>query len=185
MVSLSLCLAMLDSEEERVAFEAFYNKYERFVFSRANGIVQNQETAEDVAQEVFIYVAKNFYKFSSSHSKQILQYLRLCTEGRALNYLEKEIAPVESLDANPMLAEQAVDMLNSEKVVMSRENIARMHTILADLPEQYRQTMELRTQEFEPKEIAEMLNMPISTIYWQIKRSCKLIRERMLNECES
>lgn len=185
MLSLFLCVAMLDSQEEYSAFEVFYNKYERFVLSKAHAIVKNREDAEDVAQEVFIYAAKNFYKFSNSRPQQILQYLRLCTEGRALNYLQQERWPTESLDENPKGSEEAINTLNSETIIINQDTIERMHKVIAELPQKYRQTMELKALEFEPKEIAEMLNMPISTIYWHIKRSCKLIRERMLNECES
>lgn len=57
MFSLAPCLALLDSAEEQEAFLALYHRYNRLVLHQAKKIVGKEEWAEDVMQEVFIYIA--------------------------------------------------------------------------------------------------------------------------------
>lgn len=89
MLSLSACLAVLESEEEREAFAAFYERYRHLVFYRAKQLVQNETEAEDVAQEVFLYAADHFEKFRGRHHRESAKYLLLCTASRAADALER------------------------------------------------------------------------------------------------
>ena len=57
---LAIYLAALDSADNAEAFEAVYERYKRLVYHVACQIVHDPHLAEDVAQEVFLYIAKNF-----------------------------------------------------------------------------------------------------------------------------
>lgn len=180
MFSLSLCLAMLDSDEERVAFELFYDKYKRFVWQEARRIVKTKESVEDVSQEVFIYIAKNFQKVQAYDHRQILRYLELCARGRALNYIRDE--KDEWIECDADIVEKAVDTLDAEKVVMNQDAVLRMHQAISELPDRYRLPLELRMMDIPPAEIAKTLNLSPGTVYKQIERGCAMIRERMVRE---
>ena len=56
---LAIYLAALDSADNAEAFEAVYERYKRLVYHVACQIVHDPHLAEDVAQEVFLYIAKN------------------------------------------------------------------------------------------------------------------------------
>ena len=60
---LAIYLAALDSADNAEAFEAVYERYKRLVYHVACQIVHDPHLAEDVAQEVFLYIAKNFARF--------------------------------------------------------------------------------------------------------------------------
>ena len=180
MFSVSLCLAVLDTEEERVAFELFYDKYKRFVWQEAQKIVKTKEPTEDVSQEVFLYIAKNFQKMQRYDHRQILRYLELCTRGRALNYIRDN--KEEWIECDADVVEKAVDELDAEKVVLNQETVLQMHQVIAELADRYRLPLELRMMDIPPAEIAKTLNLSPTTVYKQIERGCTIIRERMVQE---
>ena len=59
---LSLYLAALDDQSNEEQFIDVYNTYKRLVYHTAYKIMGDSYLAEDVLQEVFLYVAKNFSK---------------------------------------------------------------------------------------------------------------------------
>ena len=59
---LSLYLAVLDDQSSEEQFIDVYNTYKRLVYHTAYKIMGDSYLAEDVLQEVFLYVAKNFSK---------------------------------------------------------------------------------------------------------------------------
>lgn len=177
MSCLALCLAMLDSNEDRVAFEALYRKYEHFVWNEVQKIVKRKEDIEDISQEVFFYIADNFEKVQERDHRQIMRYIGLCAKGRALNFLRD--TKNDWIETDEDMVEKAVDALDLEKVVLSWENIERMHQVIAELPDHYRLPVEARMMDMSPADIAKMLNLPRGTVYKQIERGCAIIRERM------
>ena len=89
LLLLAPCLALLETEEEAQSFSAFFERYHRLVLKKARDVVKTQEAAEDVGQEVFLYAAEHFEKFNGRKERDIVHYLRLCTQSRAINYLNK------------------------------------------------------------------------------------------------
>ena len=60
---LALYLSVLDDRNFEEDFTEVYNTYKRLVYHTAYKIMDDSYLAEDVLQEVFLYVAKNFLKF--------------------------------------------------------------------------------------------------------------------------
>ena len=59
---LAMYLAVLDDQSGEEQFVDVYNTYKRLVYHTAYKIMGDSYLAEDVLQEVFLYVAKNFSK---------------------------------------------------------------------------------------------------------------------------
>ena len=59
---LALYLSVLDDRNFEEDFTEVYNTYKRLVYHTAYKIMDDSYLAEDVLQEVFLYVAKNFSK---------------------------------------------------------------------------------------------------------------------------
>lgn len=57
---LSIYLNALEGKNDEESFIEVYNTYKRLVYYTAQKIVDDPYLAEDVLQEVFLYVAKNF-----------------------------------------------------------------------------------------------------------------------------
>ena len=101
---LAIYLAALDSADNAEAFEAVYERYKRLVYHVACQIVHDPHLAEDVAQEVFLYIAKNFARLHRQDPHKFAAYLVSCTRSRAFLLLaQRQDAPGEEepdLDRN-------------------------------------------------------------------------------------
>ena len=80
---LAIYLAALDSADNAEAFEAVYERYKWLVYHVACQIVHDPHLAEDVAQEVFLYIAKNFARLHRQDPHKFAAYLVSCTRSRA------------------------------------------------------------------------------------------------------
>lgn len=57
----SVYLNVLEDKSDEEQFIDAYNTYKRLVYHTAYKVTGNPHLAEDVLQEVFLYVAKNFF----------------------------------------------------------------------------------------------------------------------------
>ena len=76
---LSLYLAVLDDQSKEEQFIDVYNIYKRLVYHTAYKIMGDSYLAEDVLQEVFLYVAKNFSKIHRENCHELAAYLVSCS----------------------------------------------------------------------------------------------------------
>ena len=86
---LSLYLAVLDDQSKEEQFIDVYNTYKRLVYHTAYKIMGDSYLAEDVLQEVFLYVAKNFSKIHRENCHELAAYLVSCSRSRAYDMLRK------------------------------------------------------------------------------------------------
>jgi RNA polymerase sigma-70 factor (ECF subfamily) len=141
------------------------------VFSLALRFLRDRESAEELAQDVFLQFYKQIKQIESpDHAKWWLKRAichRCIDESRKRKFRPR--VSVESLPEPAAPASQADPMLN--------ENLRRM---LAGLSESARMVVLLRYQEdMDPSEIAEMLNIPVSTVKSQLHRSLAFLRGKL------
>ena len=99
---LAIYLAALDSADNAEAFEAVYERYKRLVYHVACQIVHDPHLAEDVAQEVFLYIAKNFARLHRQDPHKFAAYLVSCTRSRAFLLLaQRPDAPGDGVPQRP------------------------------------------------------------------------------------
>ena len=80
---LAMYLAVLDDRSSEEQFIDVYNTYKRLVYHTAYKIMGDSYLAEDVLQEVFLYVAKNFSKIHRENCHELAAYLVSCSRSRA------------------------------------------------------------------------------------------------------
>ena len=71
---------------QKDAFEFLYNKYKKRIEYFIFNIVRNYEEAEDIAQDVFIYVMQNKMKENVSFK----YYIYMVAKSRAINHIKTE-----------------------------------------------------------------------------------------------
>ncbi len=141
------------------------------VYSIAWNYLRNRQAAEEVAQEVFLQLHRNWAQIQSPEHLQF--WLRRIATHRAIDAGRKrktmaEIALEEA--AEPTMLERVQDTLLSS--YLSR--------IVATLPEKQRSAIVLRYQEdMELNEIAEVLDTNVSTIKTNIARGLDLLRGKV------
>ncbi len=170
-------LAFLDTESERQQFTEIYERYKRLVYYNANKRLQDNALAEDIVQEVFLYIAENFQQIPVENGHKVARYLVLASRGRALNLLKKrcketvddERLSVESGNESEIPENAAVDLSQAGKII---EQVARLDEI-------YRIPMELLARGYSSAEIAGLLGLPEPTVRKRIERGRKQLWEEL------
>lgn len=180
MLSLSLCLSLLEKPEDSAAYAAFFDRYHRMVLQKAQSYVTAYEAAEDVAQEVMLYTAKHFDQFQNKNDHKLIALLLSCTKSRAIDYLRKH----EKFDCVELDGETtAVPSIDtSEQIVLTAETIQRALLQVSALPEHYRAPLKLHMNDVPYDEIAGILQISKETAYKRVQRAYAIMRERMVAE---
>jgi RNA polymerase sigma-70 factor, ECF subfamily len=141
------------------------------VFSLALRFLRDREAAEELAQDVFLQLYRKLREIESQ--VHATAWLRRAICHRCIDEARKRrLRPRVGLDSvpEPVAESRNPDLLLNE----------RLRRIVEELPENARMVVLLRYQEdLDPTDIAEMLNMPISTVKSQLHRSLAILRGRL------
>jgi RNA polymerase sigma-70 factor, ECF subfamily len=151
------------------------------VFSLAVRFLRDREGAEELAQDVFLQLYRKLsdQKPSDQNLSAIESpahatgWLRRAICHRCIDEARKRrLRPRVGLDDAPEPVAES-----GEPDLMLNERLRRM---VAELPENARMIVLLRYQEdLDPSDIAEMLNMPVSTVKSHLHRSLTVLRARL------
>jgi RNA polymerase sigma-70 factor, ECF subfamily len=152
-------------------FAALVREHQSMVFSVCWHFLHDRDTAEDVAQEVFLGLHRNLASIqSAAHAGH---WLRKVAVQRAIDAgRRRQRRPQVALED---VAEPAVPAAVGDP--MLGETLRRL---IATLPETPRMVMVLRYQEdLDPAEIGKVLEMPVATVKSHLQRSLALLREKL------
>ena len=144
---LMLYLQMLDTPEEKVRFEEIYLKYRDAMFRAADGILHNDQDAEDAVHNAFLRIIKKFSRFQNIPAKDLAPQVVVIARNEAISLQrkKKDAAPLEDWDG---FAETA-------------ESVSDYHTLVetfARLPLSYRAALEMKLAGYSDGEIASKLS---------------------------
>jgi len=141
------------------------------VFSLALRYLRNRETAEELAQDVFLQFYRQIDQIESrAHATW---WLRRAICHRSIDEMRKrKFRPRIGLDEIP---EPAGSALEGDLFLQGQ-----IRKLIEALPEKARMVVLLRYQEdLDPTEISEMLEMPISTVKSHLHRSLTALRKEL------
>lgn len=145
------------------ALEQLYDRYSRLVYSLALRILTNPQEAEDLTQEVFL----TFWRRGQYNPARgsLSSFLTTLTRSRGIDRLRSRSAKQRSLER----WHRNVDSLNVAANPMDRISLQErrdsVRAALSQLPEQYRQVLELSYYEgLSQSEIAKRLETPLGTV---------------------
>ncbi len=152
IVLLSLYLAVLDDQSNKEQFIAVYNTYKRLVYHTAYKIMGDSYLAEDVLQEFFLYVAKNFLKFIEKTVPNS-PLISLVVVEAAYDMLRKQREePLEEVSDAPDGAPVPDD------AAVSADNIEHLTELIGQMKPMYRAQLRLLAMGYTNREIAESLD---------------------------
>ncbi len=82
---LAICLALIDDEDDRHVFERLYKKLNKTVYFTALRITDTKEDAEDAAQDVWLYTAKNLDRIQKLQEHELDPYFITMSKHAAFN----------------------------------------------------------------------------------------------------
>jgi len=173
-------LIRLVAEKSTRAFKILYERYSRRVFGFALRSVQDPETAEEVAIDVFMEVWKSAPGYLPGRVKVLTWIIAICRhraidalrrrssrfDGRALSW---DDLPLGTIPSGEPTTESAAER------ELRREEVRRA---IAQLPEEQSAALSLAFfKGYTHKEIAEALSEPLGTIKTRVRLAMKKLKD--------
>jgi RNA polymerase sigma-70 factor (ECF subfamily) len=149
-----------------------YKKYSRAMYNIAIRILNNKMDAEDILQESFITA---FSRLSELNSERALgSWLKRIVINNCISHIRKDRMIFEDIEEYRLGEEEEPDMIDSsiDPVIV--------HRAIKELPGGCRTVLVLHSLEgYKHREIAEMLDITISTSKTQYRRALGLLNEKL------
>jgi len=173
-------LIRLSLEGDRNAFGVLVTKYKVKVFNLAYSLTHNRETADDLAQEVFLkaYMSLSSFKFKSGFGTWLYRitvnhthdFLRKAKKMRTVPFNDER--QNEQSESDPLDRRVQADITQQRRLLVRR--------LLPSLPEKHRTILTLRDiQGLSYEEIAKVLRIAPGTVDSRLHRARKLLRTRI------
>lgn len=159
------------------ALETVYNRYSHPVYSLARRLLRDDETTEEVVQEVFMRLWTRAVEFDCT-PRRLLPWLLTITHHHAIDELHRRRARGQHDDIDIVLGTAEApdgDPAHEAALAETREAVRRA---LQHLPEAQRRPIELAYfGGLSQAEIATMLEEPLGTIKTRMRLALQKLRE--------
>ncbi len=176
--------------ENNETFEEIYNNNKKQIFRYILLKVKDVEIAEDLTQEVFIKLHKNFYRYDVYKAK-INTWLHAIANNCIIDHIRSKanknkmnsISINQSIDENNKEFLQLPDNSTNENDVEINQLSDNLNKAFENLKPKYKQIAEIYfRQELKYNEISEQLNIPMGTVKGMINRCREMLQEQLKNE---
>ncbi len=174
---------------DNAAFGEFVNTHWDKVYNRANGLLNNREDAEEVAQDTFIRARKSIGNFRGECSLSTWLYHIATNLAHNKHWYWWRRKRGSSVSLDTPLSEDAemtiADVLPSEDRTPAQEavNVELMELLpraIASLPPKYGEVLKLRNEDdLSYEEIAKRMNISVGTVKSRLSRAREFLRETL------
>ena len=164
---------------DRVSFETLYDRFSGVLFSTAYRVLNNQEAAEDVLQDVFIQIWEKAPLYDPARGKPMTWAVTL-TRNKAIDRLRSTVRRNRLQDDVEREGEtfEQFDDRSSFDAVAAGETNQIVRDAIQKLSKDQREAIELAFfSSLTQTEIAGRLNEPLGTIKARIRRGMMKLRE--------
>ncbi len=159
-----------EAADQFADLESCIQQHARLLFKVAYGVLRNSYDAEDVVQETFLRAHRS--RFSEVRDAQAW----LATIAFRLA-IDRKRKPVE-LDVADF--ELPTHEASAEHLVMHRQQVQRLRTLIASLPEDLRFPLVLSAiEELNSRQIGNVLGIPESSVRGRIMRARQVLKEKL------
>jgi RNA polymerase sigma-70 factor, ECF subfamily len=162
------------------AFVELVNQYKGLVLNLAARMTGRADSADDLAQEVFLRVWKGLASFRGECKLSTWIYritLNLCIAESKSARSRSQFVQVDDPAQEASLMTPTGDNPFADEVILKE----RLGPLIARMPDQYRTAISLYyLKEFSYLEIAEVMDVPIGTVKSYLFRGKAWLRERLL-----
>ena len=158
------------------ALEALYGRYGRASYSLARRILNDEQLAQDVVQEVFLTVWRDAAKFDATRGG-FSTWLLTMTHHKSVDSVRKEENLRKRRASADVLEFTESDDPRVEDAVWGGLRRDRVRAALADLPEAQRQALGLAYfGGYTQREIAKLTDAPLGTVKTRMLAGMKRLR---------
>jgi len=161
-----------DDESLRVLIE----RYTNLIFAFVSRYVRDEDSVEDVVQEVFIKMWKNLGNFDRTKSFKV--WLYVIAKNTALDFLKKKrIINFSTVDDEKIFEIEDVRPLPDE-ILHSTNEAHILKTALKKLPANYSEILLFYYRDgFNFREISELIGKPLNTVKSLHFRALKMLKK--------
>ena len=154
------------------AFEKLVIKYKDNIIYFISRYTKNTEIAEDISQDVFVYILLNKEQYDFKYSFKT--YLYMIAKCRALNYLKSEKKVLPITDYNNLYIENN----DLEEIVYKNQKSNYIRKVINKLKPDYQAVICLASIEgFKYKEIAKIMDKSVGQVKVMLNRAKKKLKE--------
>ncbi len=158
------------------AFEELVIKYKDNIIYFISRYTKNTEIAEDISQDVFVYILLNKEQYDFKYSFKT--YLYMIAKCRAINYIKKE-KKIIKIDYENLYIEDN----NLEEIVYKNEENQKIRKVINKLKPDYQAVIYLVFLEgLKYKEVAKIMNKNIGQIKVMLYRAKRKLKEYLEKE---
>jgi RNA polymerase sigma-70 factor (ECF subfamily) len=169
-------LLVLLKTDDQAAFAELFNRYNRLLFIHACKLLDDQEEARDLVQEVFILIWDN---------RQVLKiaanfrgFLYATTRNRIFDKLSHKKVQYKYLESIKDLVQTGED--NTDHLARTRELQAIIEREISFLPPKMQEIFEMsRMQHLTHREIAQQLDVSEKTVKNQVNNALKILKTKL------
>ncbi len=169
-------------EGDRAAFKTIVERWESMVYNTALGIVQSEEDAEDVAQEVFIQVYESIDSFKGQSKLSTWIYRIAVT--KSLDAIRKKKrkkrnAFLQSLyGKDDELVHDPADFVHPGVKAENKEDAAMLFKAIDRLPENQKTAFILnRVEMLSYKDVSEIMEVSVNSVDALLQRAKKNLKK--------
>jgi len=160
------------ANKEGASFEKLYKLTSPAVFGLAYSIVGNQVDAEDIVQEVYISIYEKAHQYQS-RGKAMAWIFTIARNHSLIRIRDRQKRSHQNLD-------DIYDISIEDDIENIYHNETLIKTILNILNEDERQIVVMHAMSnMKHKDIAKLLDMPISTVLSKYKRGLSKLRKEL------
>jgi len=172
------------SRGDEAAFSALYDRLSGPLYSLALRMLGDASDAQEVLQDVFLQIWSRARTYDPTQSS-VFSWSVLLTRSRAIDRLrarDRRLRVIAGTTADPEPTETAVASIVATGADIANRNdeVARVQTLLKDLPSEQREAIELAFfGHLTHQEIAKRLGQPLGTVKARIRRGLLALGQQL------
>lgn len=159
------------------AFEQLVIKYKNQIIFFISGYTKDISIAEDISQDVFVYILLNKEKYDFQYSFKT--YIFMIAKCRAINYIKREKKVVSLKEVENFTKEDK----ELEAIIYKNDNNQMLNKKLKELKPDYQAVIYLSTfEKMKYKDIAKVMNKNIGQVKSLLNRAKKKLKKLLEEE---
>jgi len=162
-------------QRDESALAELYDRYAAMLSAVLNRILRDTQAAEEILQDIFYQLWRTSSQFDASRGS-LPGWLTVIARNRAISRLRRK-----NPSSGEELAENAVVVsFNLETAVARREMMSRVMAVVARLPKEQREVLELAYFEgMTHSEIARHTGDPLGTVKTRLRTAVESLRQNL------
>ena len=170
---IMIYLSMLDTEEDKDIFTELHDGYSQAMYKVANRMLKDSALAEDVVQESFIRIIKNFDKINKKKCPQTKNYFVTIVRSISIDTYRKR-KNQQTLSFDEFEGTIADDFKEIDHLLEGMD----IEKLLFQLPKSYYAILSLKYDNgYTYKEIASILDITEENVKKRLSRARNKLRE--------